>query len=142
MLAHGFDVTSTDGSPELAAEASRLLGRNVEVVRFDELCWRDRFDGVWAEACLLHLPRADLGGVLGRILGALKNGGELSASFKSGEAEGRDRYGRFFNYPSRDVLMRLFEEAGWSEIRMTEADGSGYGGDPARWIYVAATKPR
>ncbi len=142
MLARGFDVTPTDGSPELAAEAARLLGRNVDVVRFEELCSLDTFEGIWAEACLLHVPRADLASVLGRIFRALKGGGVLAASFKSGEAEARDRYGRFFNYPSRRCLTLLFQDAGWPEVEITELDGGSYDGTPTHWLHVTAVKPR
>ncbi|PST22030.1 class I SAM-dependent methyltransferase [Mesorhizobium plurifarium] len=142
MLERGFDVRPTDGSPELAAEASRLLGRRVDVLRFEELCSLDAFDGIWAEACLLHVPRARFADVLGRIFRALKCGGVLAASLKSGEAEGRDRYGRFFNYPSRGYLTPLFEDAGWPEVEITETDGGSYDGTPTRWLHVTAVKPR
>src|SRR3954451_7630756 len=37
MLARGFDVRATDGSPEMAAVASRRLGRSVETLLFHEL---------------------------------------------------------------------------------------------------------
>ncbi len=37
MIARGFDVTPTDGSPELAALASRRLGRPVATLLFHEL---------------------------------------------------------------------------------------------------------
>ncbi|MDK1378527.1 MULTISPECIES: class I SAM-dependent methyltransferase [unclassified Sinorhizobium] len=141
MLARGFDVTPTDGSPELAAEAERLLGRQVEVVRFDEIAWRDVFDAVWAEACLLHVPRAELAGVLARILRALRGGGILHASFKAGNGEGHDRFGRYFNYPSRDWLMPLFNRNGWANVDILEADGGGYDGEPTRWLHVSAAKP-
>ncbi|MBB4185650.1 class I SAM-dependent methyltransferase [Sinorhizobium terangae] len=140
MLARGFDVTPTDGSPELAAEAERLLGRPVEVVRFDQIGWHDVFDAVWAEACLLHVPRSDLSGVLTRILRALRGGGILHASFKAGNAEGHDRFGRYYNYPSRDWLMRQFTN-GWANIEIGEADGGGYDGEPTRWLHVSAAKP-
>lgn len=140
MLARGFDVTPTDGSPELAAEAERLLGRPVEVVRFGEIGWQDVFDAVWAEACLLHVPRADLSNVLTRILRALKAGGTFHASFKAGNGEGRDRFGRYYNYPSRDWLMRQFE-TGWANVEIGEADGGGYDGEPTRWLHVSAAKP-
>ena len=141
MLARGFDVTPTDGSPELAAEAERLLGRPVGVVRFEEFSWRQRFDGIWAEACLLHVPRTALPDVLTRLLRALKFGGMLHASFKAGNGEGRDDFGRYYNYPSHDWLLRQFEETSWTAIEITEADGSGYDGRPTRWLHVAAEKP-
>lgn len=115
MLARGFDVTPTDGSPELAAEAERLLGRPVGVVRFEEFSWRQRFDGIWAEACLLHVPRTALPDVLTRLLRALKFGGMLHASFKAGNGEGRDDFGRY----TQLSLARLASAA----VRGNELDG-------------------
>jgi len=77
MLADGFKVRATDGSPEMAAIASRRLGQSVDAMRFDELDAREAYDGVWASACLLHVPREELAGVLGRIRRALKPDGLL-----------------------------------------------------------------
>ena len=37
MVAEGFVLRATDGSPEMAAVASRRLGHPVEAMRFDEL---------------------------------------------------------------------------------------------------------
>ena len=37
MLADGFAVRATDGSPEMAEIASQRLGQPVEAMRFDEL---------------------------------------------------------------------------------------------------------
>ena len=85
MLAAGFDVRPTDGSPELAAEASRRLGRPVETLLFHDLDEVEAYDGVWANACLLHVPRPELGKVLTLIWRALKPGGHFYASFKAGD---------------------------------------------------------
>src|SRR5260221_13401175 len=52
MLARGFDVSSTDGSPEMAEIASRRLGRPVETLLFHELDKVETYDAVWANACL------------------------------------------------------------------------------------------
>src|SRR5258706_12005711 len=54
IIARDFDVTPTDGSPGLAAEAENRLGRSVLVMRFGELEAATQFDSVWANACLLH----------------------------------------------------------------------------------------
>ena len=97
MLAAGFEVDATDGSPALAAEAERRLGRSVRVMRFDELAAVEEYDAVWAAACLLHVPRAGLSGVLARVRRALRPGGLHHASYKAAGAEGRDRFGRLFN---------------------------------------------
>lgn len=70
----------------------RLQARlgSVEALTADE-----RFDGIWACASLLHLPKAELPAVLARLAGALKPGGVLYASFKHGSFAG-ERNGRYF----------------------------------------------
>ena len=67
MLARGFDVRATDGSPEMAAVASKRLGRTVETLLFHDLDAVEAYDAVWANACLLHVPRLELSDVLARI---------------------------------------------------------------------------
>ncbi|WP_112605406.1 class I SAM-dependent methyltransferase [Rhizobium sp. WW22] len=140
MLSRGFDVTPTDGSAELAKEAEKRLGRPVRVMRFEVLDATEIFDGIWAEASLLHVPRSALPDIFDRILRALKTGGIFHASFKAGEAEGHDKFGRYYNYPSAVWLEAMLSARGWKSITMTEADGGGFDGEPTRWLYVKAQK--
>src|SRR5262245_30005798 len=86
MLSKGFDVVPADGSPGIAKQAEALLGRPVVVLRFEDLDEDEAFDGVWAEASLLHVRRANLPDVLERIRTALRPGGTFHATFKAGEA--------------------------------------------------------
>src|SRR5260370_29777919 len=79
MLAEGFSVRATDGAPEMAEIASRRLGHPVEAMRFDQLDAQQAYDGVWASACLLHVPRDELAGILARIHRALKPPGVFYA---------------------------------------------------------------
>jgi 2-polyprenyl-3-methyl-5-hydroxy-6-metoxy-1,4-benzoquinol methylase len=72
MLAKGFDVTPTDGSPELACETGRRLGMRVRTLLFGDLDETDRYHGVWASACLLHVSRLDLPAVAARVHAALR----------------------------------------------------------------------
>ncbi|NLS04805.1 class I SAM-dependent methyltransferase [Rhizobium sp. P32RR-XVIII] len=140
MLSKGFDVTPTDGSAELAKQAAKLLARPVKVMRFEALDAESEFDGVWAEASLLHVPRADLPAILARIRRALRDGGVFHASFKAGTAEGHDGFGRYYNYPSAVWLSGLLSAGGWQNISIDEADGSGYDNKPTRWLFVQARK--
>ena len=140
MLSRGFDITPTDGSAELANEAEKLIGGPVRIMRFETLDVSTAFDGIWAEASLLHVPRSDLPNIFGRILRALKDGGIFHSSFKAGDAEGQDTLGRYYNYPSAEWLTALLSEGGWNDIAMTEADGGGFDGKPTRWLYVSARK--
>ena len=51
----------------MADVASRRLGRTVETLLFHDLDEVEAYDGVWANACLLHVPRDELAGILGLI---------------------------------------------------------------------------
>ncbi|MGG6893798.1 class I SAM-dependent methyltransferase [Rhizobium sp. BR 315] len=140
LISRGFDVTPTDGSTELAKQAEALIGRPVRIMRFETLDAGAAFDGIWAEASLLHVPRSNLPNVFDRIRRALKDGGIFHGSFKAGDAEGHDTLGRYYNYPSAEWLMALLSEGGWKDIAMTEADGGGFDGKPTKWLYVSAKK--
>ncbi|MDI1267042.1 MAG: class I SAM-dependent methyltransferase [bacterium] len=141
MLAHGFDVRATDGSPELAAVASQRLGRPVETMLFHELAAVEAYDGVWANACLLHVPRDELAAILSLIRRALKPGGTFYASFKTGEGEGRDTLNRYYNYPSPDWLRETYARAGdWSSIDIESGKVIGFDDKWAPMLFVTARK--
>lgn len=95
MKSAGFRIRATDGSKEMAFQAQKRLGLPVEVLRFDDLQETDQFDGIYACACLLHVPYEDLPDIFRRIKKALKPGGIFYCSFKYGNSE-REKDGRFF----------------------------------------------
>jgi SAM-dependent methyltransferase len=141
MLARGFDVRPTDGSPEMAGEASRRLGRPVETLLFHDLDKADTHDGVWANACLLHVPRPELAQVLARIWRALKPGGYFYASFKAGEVDGRDKLNRYYNYPSPDWLRATYADAGsWTSMSIETGETKGFDDEQAAMLFVVARK--
>ncbi|MCV3240180.1 class I SAM-dependent methyltransferase [Mesorhizobium sp. ZC-5] len=140
MLARGFDVTPTDGSAELAHEAEKRLGRPVRVLLFGHLEEKDNYDGVWANACLLHVPRRDLPGIIERIHAALRPRGVFYASFKAGSREGRDRFQRYYNYPSPEWLREVYGAFQWDSVEIEADIGSGYDREPTNWLHVTALK--
>ena len=141
MLARGFAVRATDGSPELAAVASQRLGRPVETMLFHELDAVESYDGVWANACLLHVPRDELAGILSLIRRALKPGGSFFASFKTGEGEGRDTLNRYYNYPSTDWLRETYARAGdWGSLDIESGKVIGFDDKWAPMLFVTARK--
>jgi SAM-dependent methyltransferase len=141
MLARGFDVRPTDGSPELAAEASCRLGRPVETLLFHDLDEVETYDGIWANACLLHVPRPELARVLTLIWRALKPGGHFYASFKAGEEDGRDKLNRYYNYPSPEWLRATYSSAGnWSSLSIETGEVRGFDNEWAAMLFVVAQK--
>ena len=137
----GFDVRPTDGSPELAAEASRRLGRPVETLLFHHLDEVEAYDGVWANACLLHVPRTELAQVLTLIWRALRPGGHFYASFKAGEEDGRDALNRYYNYSSPEWLRDTYARAGnWSSLSIEEGRVRGFDDEWAEMLFVVVQK--
>ena len=141
MAARGFRVEATDGVPEMAKLAEARLGRPVRVMRFDELDAVARFDGIVAAYSLLHVPREGLRAVLARIWRALKPGGWHVATYKTSGSEGRDRLGRYYNYPSEAELRAFYAEAGaWAEIETETGEGRGYEGRVSSFISITLRK--
>ena len=141
MLARGFDVHPTDGTPEMARAAAERLGVATSTLLFEDIAEQNAYDGIWANACLLHVPRATLPSIIARIHAALKDKGVFYASYKAGTAEGRDELDRFYNYPSPDWLLDVYQQLSWEQITIDEAKGSGYDNKPTDWLHVTAVKP-
>jgi SAM-dependent methyltransferase len=141
LEAMGHDVTAMDGSAGLAAIASKRLAKPVRVARFDELEDIDAFDGVWAHASLLHAPLKSLPDLMGRIHKSLRPNGIFHASFKTGQPEGRDKLGRYYNFPTRTDLQDAMSRSGnWTDIIYDTGDGIGYDGKSTGWIILFARK--
>jgi len=141
MLEAGFAVRATDGSPEMAEIASRRLGHPVEAILFHELDAREAYDGVWASACLLHVPRDELAAILGRIHRALKPSGVFHASFKIGEGDGRDDLGRYYNYPSPEWLQATYAAAGtWDPLASDTSVIQSFDQTPANMLHLVVRK--
>jgi len=135
MLKAGLKVTPTDGSEAMAAQAQARLGVPVRVMRFAELDEVQTFDGVWANASLLHAPAEALPDILGRVWRALRPGGLFCASFKAGDGPGRDSLGRYYNFPSAEALERHLRGAGsWSDLVIESGTGGGYDGVQRQWL--------
>ncbi len=142
MVALGFDVEPTDGTVEIALQAEARLGCAVRVMRFDQLKTIAEYDAVIASASLLHVPRADLPSIVERIWTALKPGGWHIASYKGGGVEGRDRFGRYFNYFDAEDLKTVYGGAGgWSELDIQSGIGGGYDGKQGPWHSITVQKP-
>lgn len=95
FLSQGYRVDAMDGSEQLCRIASDHTGIKVRQMLFQELEANEKYDGIWACASILHLPKKKLKEVLKKMLTALKTDGWIYTSFKYGEYEG-NRNGRYF----------------------------------------------
>lgn len=121
----GFSVTGIDFSEEMIkiakeqASSEKFLVRDIrQPLKLGEL-----FDGVFAQAVLLHFPKREIVTILRNITEPLKSGGYLYAAVKklcpNGKEEENlkeDNYGyayeRFFSYFTINELKNYIIQAG------------------------------
>ena len=106
----GFRMDATDGSEEMCVRATEYTGIQVKRMLFQELDACEKYDGIWACASILHLPKAELAEVITKIEAALKTGGVLYTSFKYGNFEGM-KNGRYFTYFTEETLNEFWGNA-------------------------------
>ena len=103
----GFSVDSLDGSAEMKAQAERLFGIKVKLASFLSLEEKDKYDGIWAQASILHLEEHDLRVALTLIERALKRDGVFYSSFRKGEEDGYEKGRWYTNMTERRFLSFL-----------------------------------
>jgi len=102
----GYQVDAFDASPAMVELAREHIGLPVQLMTFADVDWKEEFDGIWCCASLLHVPAAELPGVMQRLADALKPGGVWYVSFKYGDGE-REVDGRRFTDMDEDDLSTL-----------------------------------
>lgn len=107
FLDKGFSVDSLDGSAEMKAQAERLFGIKVKLSSFLSLEEKDKYDGIWAQASILHLEEHDLKTALTLIERALKRDGVFYSSFRKGEGDGYENGRWYTNMTERRFLYLL-----------------------------------
>lgn len=110
FAAKGLRVLCGDAAPEMVLRCRRK-GLDADVLDLETFSLPARFHGVWANACLLHLPKSAVPGVLDRIASHLAPAGLLGCAVKRGEGE-RDE-----EDPDYPGVTRRFSYFGHAEFR-------------------------
>ena len=140
FLDAGYRVDAVDGSVQLCRLASEYPGIPVRQMLFQDLNSVEAYDGIWACASILHLPKEELEEVLFRIQRSMKLGGILYTSFKYGTYEGL-RNERYFTDFTEETLQEFWEripELSIEEIWLTQDVRPGRGEE--RWINLLARR--
>lgn len=113
----GHHAIGLDGAAEFVAMARAYSGCEVWHQSFLHLDLPDaRFDGVYANASLFHVPRVALPGVLAQLCATLKPGGVLFSSNPRGDNQegwSGPRYGSYHDYAAWKAYV---EAAGFTEV--------------------------
>lgn len=135
----GYEVSAIDASVEMCRLASEYSGINVKHMQFQDIDFKNEFDGIWASASLLHVPSEELDLVLKNLKNALKSDGVLYASFKYGDFEG-ERNGRYFNDLTEGTAIELFEKNGFNVIETWITSDSRKGRENEKWLNILVKK--
>jgi len=113
----GHIAVGLEGSARFAAMARTHSGCEVweqDFLRLD--LPQGRFDGVFANAALFHVPGAELPRVLRELHAALKPGGVLFSSNPHGANEEGWNRGRYGAYHDLESWRRYLQDAGFAEL--------------------------
>ncbi len=137
MACAGLITDAVDASAEMVAMASQYPDVNARQATFHQINGTSIYDGVWANFCLLHAPRADFPTHLAAIHTALKPNGVFYIALKLGTDESRDRLGRFYTYYTAEDLCAHLETAGFTVVDQVFGQGTGLDGSVSDYISVA-----
>ncbi len=129
LTGKGLNVTGIDFSEKLI----EIAKREVPGAQFHVMDMKDvsnlgiKFDGIFAQASLLHIPKKEISDVLKGLLLCLISGGYLYVAVKGTRPDGKDeevlkendygyQYERFFSYFTLDELKKHFFDLGLSIV--------------------------
>ena len=135
----GHCALGIDASTALVQMAAEYSGAPCEVVRIERISYEERFDGVWACASLLHLPRDAFRPALRSLNRALKRGGTLFMAVQEGQGEAILPDGRLYVYYSEDDIRTSLDAAGLAVNELWTTRNSAEAVHQPVWINVIAT---
>lgn len=112
----GFQAIGVDPSSKLARYAEKYSGVSCYVCGVEDIQYDSLFDGVWACASLLHLPKSSLSSAFNKMHDALKDSGVLYLSLREGVGELRLDDGRLFSSYSSEELKKMILVNGRFEV--------------------------
>ena len=109
FINQGFRVTAIDASGEMIRHCKSLIGDRAILADLEEFEAMEKYDGIWACASLLHIPRERLTAAITRYSVMLKPGGQFFMSFKNRERDYK-KDGRSFTCFTPTSLELYLEE--------------------------------
>ena len=148
LAERGMKVVGIDFSERLIDIAKReFTGSDFRVMDMREAGkLKQKFDGVFTQASLLHIPKKEIIDVLRNLLSVLKDSGYFYVAVKEKKPDGPDEeikkensygyeYERFFSYFTLDELKKYLNEVG---LRVCYESITPSGN--TRWIQVICQK--
>ncbi len=136
----GCRVEGVDGTPAFVKEARRRNpGVPIHEARFET--WpvpAGRYDGIWCQAALIHVPPEELRQQFVKLRHGLRPGGLVGVTLAWGRARGHTQHdwipGRYLAAYSKAEAAALFRDWTVRELAVTSHDGR-----HGRWIHLLAS---
>ena len=143
----GFDVIGVDLSENMISIARKTSPKvNFEVMDISKLNFSSScFDGIWASASLLHIPKKEIHAVLKKLYDQLKTGGILYLSLKNGDSEAfikDNRYGgvkKYYVYYNLEEIEMHLKEVNFKILNMGLREKRQFY-DTNSWIHIFCKK--
>ena len=104
FLSKGHVVSAFDSSQKMVDLAYKETGMEIMHSTFQQLNFESMFDGVWAQASLLHIPYDTTREIYEKIHYALKPNGIFYASYKYGDSAIETPERDFYNMTENKVI--------------------------------------
>jgi SAM-dependent methyltransferase len=130
----GFEVFCTDVVDEALLDLSKKGFEGIYYDFRDDIKeeWKKSFDGVFANAVLLHVLKKDLGKILLKLRLLLREGGVMAFSLKKGEGEKvsteKMDSDRFFSFYKEDEIKQILHDLDFEIISFFLVDN--------KWIQI------
>lgn len=122
FLDRGYHVTAIDASARMVEATAALTGTCTLRMLLEEIDFHDEFDGIWACASLLHVPRNQITDVMSRFAAALQDDGVCYVSFKEGRGDRTEGGRRFTDFTELALTSCLAEQSGFKLLRSWVTD--------------------
>lgn len=145
----GFETTGVDYSKEMIRKAKESQTRKnfqtfvvADMRIIDRIFEKNSFDGLWANASLLHIPKEDMQKVLEGIHQIVKDEGKVFISLKKGKQGEKivqeNRYGkkikRKFTFWEKDKFESILIKTQFKINRVEEIQEGVTGTKPTNWL--------
>jgi SAM-dependent methyltransferase len=126
FIKDGYQVTAFDASPAMVRKCNKEIDdlkkssdtKIAEIANsskclemtFDEVNFRNEFNGVWASASLLHIPQYRFESTINKLIKALKEGGTIYISLKYGKGSielGNRHFYYYKAYMIKKILRKI-----------------------------------
>ncbi|ROO74483.1 methyltransferase family protein [Vibrio crassostreae] len=133
FIGQGYKVRSFDLSEKMCEITNSYPFAFCEQLSFLSLNFCEEFDGIWANASLLHIKKSHLGLALKNLTKSLRVGGFMYTSFKKRENFSNDDEREFVFHEKSEILQVIAEqklnlelELEWQSYKNNDSNEEGF----------------